>query len=170
MGLPYSFTMRIRDTEGNTRRVPDDITVRLSLVEPGPLAAGDELNVSSTVVYGTVEPLPRVSDTLAALSGSSSGEYRATYAVNRSGRYKMDVFLGDDPNDDSKVLSGSPLTVDFSPNFTSPAGTDVAGAGLTQADVNVSNTLIVTSKDAFGNLQCVSSSSSLSMFCDGLLL
>ena len=35
MGLDYSFSLHIRDTEGNTRRQLDDITVRLSMVEPG---------------------------------------------------------------------------------------------------------------------------------------
>ena len=138
--------MHIRDTEGNTRRVADEITVRLSMIESGPLADGDSLNASDTVVYGTVQPLPSSTDTSADVS--TSGEYRASYMVTRSGRYAMDVFLNNDTSDDLNILSGSPFYVDFSPNFTSPALTDVTGAGLEQAIVNATNTLIVTSKDA----------------------
>jgi len=167
--------MHIRDSEGNTRRAPDDITVRLSLVEPGPQSNDTIVNVSNIVVYvevsscpsphssqiltvcllvcryGEVASIASSSDTSA--DASTSGEYQATYQVETSGVYQMDVFLNGNADDPNNHVNGSPFTVNFSPNFTSPALTDVTGAGLEQAEVNATNTLVVTSKDAFGNLQ-----------------
>ena len=118
-----------------------------------PLADGDELNISSTVYYGSIESLPSEDDTAVPAYYTSSGLYQATYSVLRSGLYQLEVYLNDNPSDPANVIGDSPFLVDFSPNFTSPELTDVTGAGLEEAEVNVTNTLIVTSKDAFGNLQ-----------------